>query len=66
MGSNSPRVELGDAAELIWFETGGVAENVFNVQSLPSCAVDENASENGLIPERSDKVAGFGCKLQVE
>ncbi len=35
VGGNSPRVQLGDAAELIWLETGGVAENVFNVQSLP-------------------------------
>jgi hypothetical protein len=35
VGSNSPCVELGDASELIWLETGSVAENVFNVQSLP-------------------------------
>jgi hypothetical protein len=32
---NSPGVELGDAAELIRLEPGSVAENVFNVSSLP-------------------------------
>jgi hypothetical protein len=35
MRSDSPRVELCDAAELIRFETGSIAENVFNVRSLP-------------------------------